>query len=475
MKKICLFLLFLLPTAYAAEPETTPAIVNFVVSNMYEQPNAKSPIVSQAIYGTPVAVLQNKHGFSFVKTPDAYHGWVETGDLSFRANDPNASMAKVTSLFAKIYKDDGSMTEVLVNAPFDTELPVIKSNDDWITVLLPDGSSGVVKQSDVLIDPESISVSKMLALSHKFVGLPYIWAGTSTYGFDCSAFVQMLYKQMGVALPRDAILQSYLPGLIDVSRDNLRPGDLMYFGWGDKISHAAIYLGNDKFVNSTAFLKRQVQISNFNLQRWQDLFIVAKRLDTSRLPTFKGSISDLPENVQQNVKHFSWHEGCPVALDNLAYLKLSYFGFDNKPHIGTLIVNKDVANDVVAIFKQLYYQRFPIEKMQTIDAYGGDDNASMLDNNTSAFNCRTMTDYPDQFSIHSYGRAIDINPLINPYVYKNKVTLKEAEMNADRTTYHQGKIISESKIVEDFANHGWTWGGTWTYDVKDYQHFEKSN
>jgi hypothetical protein len=131
-----------------------------------------------------------------------------------------------------------------------------------------------------------------------------------------------------------------------------------------------------------------------------------------------------------------------------------------------------VAHEVVDIFKALYIHQFPIERMELMDVFKGSDDAAMDANNTSAFNCREVTGKPGIFSQHSYGRAIDINTLINPYVKGDKVLPSAGKRFADRSQYHPGIITKDSFIYKEFARRGWSWGGDW-HDLKDFQHFEK--
>ena len=168
----------------------------------------------------------------------------------------------------------------------------------------------------------------------------------------------------------------------------------------------------------------------------------------------------------------TWHAGCPVPPEDLRQLTLSYWNFDSKQVNGTLIVHKDVAQEVADIFRDLFHQGFLIEKMTPVEDYKGDDNASMAANNTSAFNCRDVTGQPGKFSNHSWGRAIDINPLTNPYIRGGTVLPPEGRRYLDRGLESPGSILSGSFIVKRFAEAGWQWGGNWT-DRKDYQHFEK--
>jgi hypothetical protein len=168
----------------------------------------------------------------------------------------------------------------------------------------------------------------------------------------------------------------------------------------------------------------------------------------------------------------SWHAGCPVAPADLRELRLPYRDFDGRARTGTLIVPNDVAAEVVEIFSHLFERGFPIARMEPVDNFGASDDRSMEANNTSAFNCRDVTGVPGKFSNHSWGRAIDINPLTNPYVKGDKVLPAGGEKFLDRTREYKGAILADTFIVKLFAAHGWTWGGSWT-DRKDYQHFEK--
>jgi len=194
------------------------------------------------------------------------------------------------------------------------------------------------------------------------------------------------------------------------------------------------------------------------------------------------SINTIKPNIEARVlKGHTWHIGCPIPLNNLRYLKISYFGFDGKSHIGEMIVNKSVANDVVQIFQELYKIKYPIKQMKLVSDFGGSDEKSMNANNTSAFNCRLMTGSKTKWSKHSYGRAIDINTIQNPYVAKGeKIVLPKAgkkyvgdkRKRLNQSFEYRAVILPNDKIVKIFSKYGWKWGGSWK-NLKDYQHFEK--
>jgi D-alanyl-D-alanine carboxypeptidase len=185
---------------------------------------------------------------------------------------------------------------------------------------------------------------------------------------------------------------------------------------------------------------------------------------------FTGTISSIDPATTARMGT-SWHPGCPVPLSDLRYLTLTYRGFDGADHPGELMVAATVADDVVAIFNRLYDAGYPIASMRLVDDFGGDDNASMSANNTSAFNCRPVTG-GGGFSEHSYGTAIDLNPVQNPYLSGSLVLPQEGRQYLDR---HRapGVIQPGDDVVTAFADHGFSWGGSWSGPI-DYQHFSVS-
>ena len=167
----------------------------------------------------------------------------------------------------------------------------------------------------------------------------------------------------------------------------------------------------------------------------------------------------------------SWRAGCPVPLTDLRYLTLTYRGFDGVDHNGEMVVAASEADNVVAIFRQLYEDGYPIASMRLVDDFGGDDGTSMTANNTSAFNCRTVTG-GGGFSEHSYGTAIDVNPVQNPYLSGTTVLPASGRPYVDRPD-DPGVIHDGDGVVTAFAAHGFSWGGDWTGPI-DYQHFSVS-
>jgi hypothetical protein len=167
----------------------------------------------------------------------------------------------------------------------------------------------------------------------------------------------------------------------------------------------------------------------------------------------------------------SWRPGCPVELADLRYVSVTYRGFDGADHQGELVVAASVADAVVAVFHQLYDNGYPIASMRLVDDFGASDDASMAADNTSAFNCRPVTG-GGGWSEHSYGTAIDLNPVENPYVSGSTV-LPPAGGNYAGRPNSPGVIQGGDATVSTFASIGWSWGGYWTSPT-DYQHFSLS-
>ena len=186
---------------------------------------------------------------------------------------------------------------------------------------------------------------------------------------------------------------------------------------------------------------------------------------------------EIPEEVFARMNGVSYVENEDIALEDLRYLRLLYVGFDEKTHVGELVVHVSIADTILEIFKDLYENGYQIEKMCLIDDYDGDDHASILDNNTSAFNYRVV-EGSKKLSRHAYGLAIDINPFYNPYVTYpggvEHISPEGSEPYADREADFPHKIGKDGDLCwQLFSEHGFTWGGDWK-SLKDYQHFQIS-
>jgi hypothetical protein len=258
------------------------------VANMYSGPSEDKDVVSQSIYSSNVTVLEKKGHWFKIRTADDYSGWTRSSGVRvLKPQDkPYAARVPVTevrSLFAHLYRE-ASVTkhQPVLTVPFETRLEVLAEPDKgdarWLQVRTPDGKLLWVQRGDVQLDPPKLSIPEMIELANRFMGLPYTWGGTSSYGYDCSGFMQMLCRRRGILLPRDAGPQAHWEGVRPVERADLIAGDLLYFGSSmEKITHTGMYIGDGQFIHATTNEHPVVQISRLDEPRWTKLFVCARR------------------------------------------------------------------------------------------------------------------------------------------------------------------------------------------------------
>lgn len=188
------------------------------------------------------------------------------------------------------------------------------------------------------------------------------------------------------------------------------------------------------------------------------------------------SAQPIPDSVFLRMQGRSWPEGCTVRRSDLRYLRLSHFDAEKKEYVGEMVCNKAIANDIVEIFRELYRQKYPIQRIRLIDDYEADDEQAMRDNNTSSF-CYRKISGSSKLSKHATGMAVDVNTLYNPYVRSGKdghriVEPVTATKYVDRRKSFPYKIVKGDLLYRLFIQHGFKWGGSWR-TMKDWQHFEK--
>lgn len=183
--------------------------------------------------------------------------------------------------------------------------------------------------------------------------------------------------------------------------------------------------------------------------------------------------SEITDSLKARMTGKSMKENDSISFDDLSYLTITYLDYNGKTQQGEMVVHKKLADEVLDIFKEIYYAKFPIERMNLIDDYNAVDHTSMVNNNSSAFCYRTIAG-TNKVSKHGLGVAIDINPFYNPHVLKSsgKVNPPEASKYANRSLNAKGMIKKNDAVYKAFTSRGWTWGGNW--NNPDYQHFEKS-
>jgi len=260
------------------------AYINKPVVYLFNDFDKEFEIESQAIYGEKVVILEKDKDYYFVESEDktvrAYVHKDHLIETDYR-NSPNIRPTK--SLMTHLYKtDDTSPFPPILTVPFGTLLKLEKLEEEpkrWIGVELVDGTKAYVQKGDIDFYPRKLSIDEMIALSKKFMGLPYVWGGDSSFGYDCSGFVKMLYAKMGVQLPRNSGQQAKSDLLYSVEKKDLVVGDLLFFG-NTRVTHIGIYVGDNKFIHSTVNdLGPKVTISDLNTTQANYLF--SKRLKPS--------------------------------------------------------------------------------------------------------------------------------------------------------------------------------------------------
>ena len=260
------------------------AVIGQPVADMFSSPSVDADVVSQAIYGTAVEVTEVGAGWKQIRTPDGYSGWMQSRDVLDRSGAYPAAEAKavrVTSLFAHLYRTRNiTAHKPLLTLPWETKLELVEeASERWLEVRLVDGTRAYVQAGDVSPGASPLDTSSVLQVSRRFLGLPYTWGGTSSYGYDCSGFTQMLVRQKGILMPRDADDQEQWDGVQPVEKANLEPGDLLFFGQEPaRITHTGMYIGEGEFIHATAHRKPVVQISRLDEEHWSKLYQSARRL-----------------------------------------------------------------------------------------------------------------------------------------------------------------------------------------------------
>lgn len=188
------------------------------------------------------------------------------------------------------------------------------------------------------------------------------------------------------------------------------------------------------------------------------------------------SYKKLDVDTRERMNGVSYHANPNIKYSDLRYVQVKHYDFKGNVVNGELVVHKKIADKTVKIFYELYKIKYPIQRMKLIDDYGGDDEISMSENNSSAFNYRKIAG-KSKLSNHAYGLAIDINPRINPYITSKGIAPSNGKVYKNRNKktckgkYADYMISGKSEIVKIFKKYGFSWGGDWTKS-KDYQHFE---
>lgn len=295
-RKLCFAWVFLfLSLSVPALSRNNLEVVVMPVANMYSHPSEKSDVVSQAMYGNNVTLLTARGEWSRIQTSDRYKGWIPSRYLRLVQSGNGYATAgpivQVESLFANVYAEpDITLHKPVVTIPYEVRLEISTVDpadgpkrkpipEGWVRVWLPDKRTAWIQASDVAPDPKPLAIPETIELAKRFVGLPYLWGGRSSFGFDCSGFTQMLVRARGLNMPRDADQQAAWSGALAIERKDLRPGDLLFFGSSLKgITHTGMYIGDGQFIHDSTNGHPVVQISHLDDEPWTGLLVACRRV-----------------------------------------------------------------------------------------------------------------------------------------------------------------------------------------------------
>lgn len=246
---------------------------------MRKFPQSNSEVVSQAVFSEEIDILETERGWARIKTlVDGYTGWAKREGIGSRTTpyleSDKHQLLMVNRLSAHLYSCPDTIYGPVLTLPFESRLiglDFINDNSRWLQVELPDARKLHIQRGDVEIGIPKFDINGICTFSQSFLGLPYTWGGRSSFGYDCSGFVQMLYRQMGIFLPRDSKDQFVHSDFEDCPVAKLELGDLIFFGFSkDQISHVGLSLGEGKFIHTSSVTENKpfLRISHISDPAW---------------------------------------------------------------------------------------------------------------------------------------------------------------------------------------------------------------
>lgn len=248
---------------------------------------------TQVLYGEEVTILQTKGNWYKIavkeqdtpKNQTGYPGWVPKSHISQYSPDYETCKVAIADKRTIVMYNDSTLKDNFLTVSFNTKLPVVKEDKNWVQVKTHKNEFKYMKKQDIAIYDSAEAVPSptqqdIVNTAKLFIGLPYLWAGTSGFGYDCSGFTYSVYKRHGILLPRDASAQ--IKKGTAVSKKNMQPGDLMFFAYDKgkgRVHHVSMYIGNGQMIHSPNS-KRSVEIISINTEHYKSEFAGARRYIT---------------------------------------------------------------------------------------------------------------------------------------------------------------------------------------------------
>jgi len=252
--------------------DSTRAVINISVANLRSRPKHSAELATQATLGTPVKVLKKQGEWYYIQTPDNYLSWVDKGGITVMpAQRFTQWKAQDKVVYTKTYGHaytGANKKEIVSDLVAGNILALIKRTEDYYEVSYPDGRMAFISKNEAesytgWVKDRVPEPKKLVATAKKFMGVPYLWGGTSTKGMDCSGFTKTIYFLNGMVIPRDASQQVHTGKVIDTVQDfsALQQGDLLFFGrkatatTPEKVVHVGMWIGNNEFIHASEMVR----------------------------------------------------------------------------------------------------------------------------------------------------------------------------------------------------------------------------